>query len=225
MITKYNDFSKTHMDDPIFEWNFLSNMGPFYSDLENILNKCADENNITEFLKIFNSLSDEFKNEYIKRNPQNKDIIDGLNIGMFSLKTENKINEASVTLRPGRLIKKLYPELPDHEIENFLQVKPKFGLSYNNNYFIEYNKDGQSYIITNSGEKIEIDIDDFLDSVGYLEFEIKLDKSMEEQDYLKFEKIFSKGKDKWKIIYKDRRPENEDIIDASNIGIFSLKTN
>lgn len=54
-----------------------------YFEYEIKLNKFLDGNNIDEFLKLFNVMPDEYKKIYDKRNPNNKDVIDGINIGIF----------------------------------------------------------------------------------------------------------------------------------------------
>lgn len=59
-----------------------------YEFFEEKLNKCVEKNDIEQFTKIYNSGAKELKEEYIKKNSEKKDIIDGINIGLFSLKTE-----------------------------------------------------------------------------------------------------------------------------------------
>jgi len=59
----------------------------------------------------------------------------------------------------------------------------------------------------------------------YESFEDKLDNCVKNKDMNKFVEIYNKGEKEWQKEYNKKRPENKDIIDGMNVGLFSLKTN
>jgi len=120
----------------------------------------------------------------------------------------------NVKIKAARLIRMFYPDMSINLIEKILG---RYIYS-----IVEYNKDGKSYIISKEGAK-EIDVNNIIESIGYKNFEIELDKSIKNNNFLEFSKIFNSGSEKWKEKYKRKRSKYDDIIDGSNIGIFSLK--
>lgn len=57
----------------------------------------------------------------------------------------------------------------------------------------------------------------------YIHFKGLLDDVIEKKDFSRFAEIYNSSKESFRDRYKKERPENEDIIDGMNVGLFSLK--